>query len=292
MTPTNHNSPVVAAWYLSGHAWLRWITWPTAIGLLALLASVRVTTSAEFAVTSLALLPVLLVTWVIGRRGGLLVATLATGMWLAADVVSNIDDLGSWVLWANAAVRLATYSLVAALTAKVRSLLDREHERATRDELTGLANRRHFLDVGESAVQRSRRYAHPVAIVYLDLDHFKQLNDREGHAAGDAALRATARALLGVARATDLVARLGGDEFAVLLPEVDRGSAHDAAIRMSAAVDAALGTAFYGVSASIGVAWFGDPAPPISELLQTADSLMYQSKCHRRSTGDVHVASS
>jgi diguanylate cyclase (GGDEF)-like protein len=189
-------------------------------------------------------------------------------------------------------VRLATYSLVAALTAKVRSLLHREHERATRDELTGLGNRWHLLDSGELAVQRSRRYAHPVAIVYLDLDQFKQLNDREGHAAGDAALRATARALLGVARATDLVARLGGDEFAVLPPEVDRASARDAAMRMSAAVDAALGATSPGVSASIGVAWFGDPAPPISQLLEAADSLMYESKCHRRNTGGVRVASS
>jgi hypothetical protein len=98
MTRTHHDPPVVAAWHLDGPAWVPWITWCTAIGLLALLASVRVTTSAEFAVTSLALLPVLLVTWMVGRHAGLLVAALATAMWLSADVVSNIHDLSSWVL--------------------------------------------------------------------------------------------------------------------------------------------------------------------------------------------------
>jgi diguanylate cyclase (GGDEF)-like protein len=130
-----------------------------------------------------------------------------------------------------------------------------------------------------------------MAIVYLDLDQFKRLNDREGHTAGDAALCTTARALLGVARATDVVARLGGDEFAVLLPEVDRGAARDAAKRMSAAVNAALDAAFPGVSASIGVAWFGNPVPPMLQMIKAADSLMYESKCHRQRTGDVHVAS-
>jgi diguanylate cyclase (GGDEF)-like protein len=270
---------------------LRWIAWPTAIGVLVLLASIRVTSKADFAVTSLALIPVLLVTWVIGRSQGLLVAVLATATWFCADVFADVSDLGSWVPWANAAVRLATYSLLAVLAAKVSQLLEWERESATRDELTGLANRRNFLRAGEFEVQRSRRYAHPVAIVFLDLDQFKGLNDSQGHAAGDAALRTTAQALLGVARTTDCVARLGGDEFAVLLPEVDREAARDAATRMSAAVDGALESAFPGVSASVGVAWFGNPAPPIAEMIKTADSLMYESKRHRRRTGDVWVAS-
>ena len=291
MSPTNPRWTVASPWYLASHAWLSWIALLTAIGLLVLLASVRVTSRAEFAVTSLALLPVLLVTWVTGRTAGLLVASLATVTWLAADVVSGVGDWGSWVLWANVAVRLATYSLVAVLAAKVRMLLEREHEHATRDELTGLANRRNFLAAGEREVQRSRRYAHPLALVFLDLDRFKQLNDREGHAAGDAALRATAQALLGAARTTDLVARLGGDEFAVLLPEIDRAAAGDAASRMSAAVDAALAAAFPGVSASTGFAWCGGPIPPISELIRTADSRMYEAKCRRRGAGGMHAAS-
>jgi diguanylate cyclase (GGDEF)-like protein len=130
-----------------------------------------------------------------------------------------------------------------------------------------------------------------VAVLFLDLDHFKQLNDRLGHDAGDAALRATGRALLAATRATDLVARLGGDEFAVILPEVDRAAAGQAGQRMWEAVTAALDP-YPGVTSSAGVAWFGDPAPSLSTMLKAADSLMYQAKRERRGAVIVQDLSS
>ena len=88
--------------------------------------------------------------------------------------------------------------------------------------LTGLQNRRAFLDVGESETERSKRYARSLSVVSLDLDNFKQLNDTKGHDVGYVALRVTAKALLGTLRASDRVARLGGDEFAILLPAFRR----------------------------------------------------------------------
>lgn len=258
------------------------LVWLAALGSLLLLASVRVTAGTEFAVTSLALLPVMFVAWVAGRFCGILAAGAATAMWFAADLLSDVGDLRSWVLWANSVARLATYCLVAFLVAWVRALLERERAHAMRDELTGLANRRMFIECGEREMERSRRYQHAAAVLFVDLDNFKQLNDGHGHETGDAALRAAAGALHSQARTADIVARMGGDEFAILLPEVDQEASQEAAARMEGAVNAALAP-FHGVTASVGVAWFEAPPTSITEMLGAADSQMYRSKCARRS---------
>lgn len=170
-----------------------------------------------------------------------------------------------------------TYSLVALLAAQARLQFERERQNATQDALTGLQNRRAFLEIGASEVERSKRYAHPLAVVFLDLDDFKQLNDTKGHDAGDVALRATAGALLGALRSVDRVARLGGDEFAVLLPEIRYDAAVEAGRKISIAVNNALGD-FPPVRASIGVAWFEEVDRAFPAMLKAADELMYEAK--------------
>ncbi|MBT9502898.1 MAG: GGDEF domain-containing protein [Burkholderiaceae bacterium] len=263
----------------SSRAWRlrRALAWLVGAGLLALLAALRAATNAEFAFASFALLPVIWVAWAAGRHHGLAIATLAAGTWVAGDIGSDQQQWSSWIVWANGLVRLLTYGIVAILAARVSSQLLDERARATRDELTGLANRRHFFEVGRLEVERMHRHRRPAAILFLDLDHFKQLNDGLGHAKGDAALWATARALVEAARVTDVVARLGGDEFAVLLPELDLQAASLAAHRLSAAVNGALAD-FDRVSASVGVAWFAHSVPGIGDMLKAADALMYQAK--------------
>jgi diguanylate cyclase (GGDEF)-like protein len=251
-----------------------------AVASIGVLAWIRTATGAEFAFASLALLPVMLIAWVAGRNAGVGMALLACAAWVIGDIASAKHAWTSWVPWTNGAIRLVTYSLVAILAAKVHDQFVIEHERAARDELTGLANRRHFIEAANIEIQRSRRYAHPLAVVCLDLDHFKQLNDNHGHALGDEALRATATALHGMARSSDLVARMGGDEFVILLPEVDRSAATEVAQRLSAAVNAALAR-FPGVSASVGAAWFGDRALTLAAMLGAADAAMYRAKQQR-----------
>ena len=94
-------------------------------------------------------------------------------------------------------------------------------EMATHDSLTHVLNARSFAERLEQELERNRRYARPMAVLYLDLDNFKHLNDKYGHAAGDAALLNVVRAIRLNLRVSDLLARLGGDEFALLLPETD-----------------------------------------------------------------------
>jgi diguanylate cyclase (GGDEF)-like protein len=257
--------------------WRRWAAWAICLSVIFLLGVQRTAIDADFTFASLAVLPVLVIAWMGGKRSGLFVAFLAAAMWTVADVVSEREFSTQWIPWTNAVTRLMIYSLVAFLVAQIRLQFEREHKHATHDALTGLQNRPAFLDAGASEVERAKRYSHPLAVIFLDLDDFKQLNDSQGHDAGDAALRATAAALRSTLRSSDRVARLGGDEFAVLLPETGYEAAVDAGRKISTAVDAAL-EAFPPVKVSIGVAWFDTADRSFPVMLKAADELMYEVK--------------
>ena len=266
--------------FLLATCWTRWRRFAArsiCLGAILFLGALRIANDAELTFVSLALLPVLVIAWIDGRRNGLFAALLASAMWAVSDMAQEREFSAQWIPWANMATRLVTYSLAALLVAQVRLQFEREHERATRDVLTGLHNRRAFLEAGDSEVDRAKRYAHPLAVVFLDLDDFKHLNDSRGHDAGDAALRATATGLLGVLRSSDRVARLGGDEFAVLLPETRYDAAVEAGRKISLAVNAAL-AGFPPVRTSVGVAWFADADRLFPAMLKAADELMYEIK--------------
>ncbi|RFC34053.1 MAG: diguanylate cyclase (GGDEF) domain-containing protein [Candidatus Nitrotoga sp. SPKER] len=257
--------------------WRLWIVWVICVSVFFLIIKFRIATYAEFDFASLAVLPVLVITWISGKKNGLIMAVLASTISLVGDIASERQYSFQWIPWVNALTHLMTYSLVALLANQVRLQFEREHERATRDALTGLHNRRAFLEAGTLEVERTKRYAHPLAVIILDLDDFKQLNDTKGHEAGDAALRATAIALRSISRSSDRVARLGGDEFAVLLLEIGYEAAIEAGRKISTAVDTAL-HGFPPVKGSIGIAWFGEADRPFPAMLKAADELMYEVK--------------
>ncbi|WP_326540445.1 sensor domain-containing diguanylate cyclase [Pseudorhodoferax sp.] len=166
----------------------------------------------------------------------------------------------------------------------------RLQELALTDTLTGLANRRRLDEALANEVRRARREAHPLALVLLDIDRFKQLNDTHGHPAGDVVLRALGQ-LLGqfAQRAGDLAARFGGEEFVVLLSNADAAQAAAMAERIRRAVESTVADpAGKPVTVSIGVATTGKVAT--GELLvQQADAALYQAK--REGRNRVVVAS-
>ena len=117
-------------------------------------------------------------------------------------------------------------------TAELEDANRRLDELAHTDSLTGLANRRQFLQLAHAAMARARRSARPLALVVCDIDQFKQVNDRHGHAAGDRAIIHVARCLHESVREIDTVARFGGDEFAILMPDIGAAEAHAVAERL------------------------------------------------------------
>ena len=167
-----------------------------------------------------------------------------------------------------------------------RELLAEMVRQAERDPLTGVANRRAF-DRALAELQEGAAAPPSGALILLDLDGFKQVNDRFGHQRGDEVLREVARALRRRVRTTDLVARLGGDEFAVLLSGVGPARARAVADDLRAGVrEACEGLLLTPpIDASVGIAALGSQSGDLVELVARADAAMYRMKLARRSGG-------
>jgi diguanylate cyclase (GGDEF)-like protein/PAS domain S-box-containing protein len=163
----------------------------------------------------------------------------------------------------------------------IHELHEQMREQAIRDDLTGVHNRRHFVEVAERELERARRHGAALSLVMMDIDHFKNVNDLYGHPTGDLALKAVGSMLSATTRLGDLAFRLGGEEFAVLLV----GMAHDGAMEraetwrstLAEMTVAAEGTTLR-LTASFGVATFARQSGTLVELMKLADTRMYRAK--------------
>jgi len=185
---------------------------------------------------------------------------------------------------------------LAALLLAHRDEAARELERlATVDGLTGALNRRAWLEQAGIDLAMSKRYRQPMGLLMLDLDHFKQINDTRGHAAGDLALQKFVKGMRAVSRAGDLCCRYGGEEFCVLLNRADLASvqAYDQRLRTWLKQNAKTKLGF-GLSYSAGIAMRQSDHDTIETMLQRADSAMYIAKQQGRGvtlSGDLRAAS-
>lgn len=163
---------------------------------------------------------------------------------------------------------------------------------ADHDPLTGLFNRRRFHDEFQNVLTLAERYSQKGALVFIDLDHFKYVNDTNGHIAGDCYIKGVADALMHVLRASDIIARVGGDEFAVVVREINAEQAIALAETFNSRLDRLDVAGIekgYKTSASIGIALYPDHGNTVSELLANADIAMYQAK--ERGRGRWHMFS-
>jgi diguanylate cyclase (GGDEF)-like protein len=172
---------------------------------------------------------------------------------------------------------------VAARTAELDTANQRLTELSYQDPLTGVANRRRLMEALDAAIERARERQLPLGLIVIDVDHFKEYNDRHGHLAGDAALRAVAQALQTATRPQDLVARYGGEEFACLMVDADREATLRVAERMRALVEAlpprTLGNDEHSVTLSAGALNAVPRADEqASDLLRLTDAALYAAK--------------
>jgi diguanylate cyclase (GGDEF)-like protein len=156
---------------------------------------------------------------------------------------------------------------------------------AFRDSLTGIVNRRYFLATAEKHLQTARQHAHPLALLIIDLDHFKQINDQYGHLAGDEVLVAVVDACVHHLRGGDCLGRLGGEEFALLLPDATWSEAMETAERLRRATEmlaVTVGDNVVHPTVSIGVALLAATDGSLSALMHRADLAMYSAKMQGR----------
>lgn len=211
------------------------------------------------------------------------VATTAAGVVacagpvLAADAAAaSLGASGSLpAMWLVILVPAACLAVLHGLARRLRRELEAMEHAAFSDPLTGAANRRLLMSVADHEIARHMRAGERLTVVMLDLDGFKQLNDRYGHAAGDQMLRAVAARLSRSLRTQDTVARLGGDEFCVIAPQT--GNPRPLAEKIASAVAAASG-GNQALRTSVGVAVFPEDGTTIELLLHTADERLLAAK--------------
>lgn len=156
-------------------------------------------------------------------------------------------------------------------------------ELSVTDDLTRLANRRYFNQRFEHEIQRSQRYTRDLSIIMIDIDHFKNFNDTNGHLQGDEVLRVVAKILEQNLRKADLVARFGGEEFVVMLPEIDKSHAQKAAEKLRIAIEShpfknGQAQPLGKITISLGLASFPEDAFNGRDLLEAADNMLYLAK--------------
>lgn len=243
-------------------------------------------------------LPVLLVAAVLmfGRRTGILLGTgvlTTVGLLIGAGVVRQLahevpaPPLSGLVRVLGFQVLLLGLLLV---VARIPEMLDEAWRHAVRsdryartDPLTGLPNRRAGQEALDRTLANAERSGAPAAALLLDLDGFKPVNDRDGHAAGDRVLVEVARLLRDSVRSGDVAARWGGDEFLIVAPDADRSAAEELAARLRQGL-ADAEPAGYPVTATVGVAAW-TPSMTAEDLLTTADAALYLGKRARQAQG-------
>jgi diguanylate cyclase (GGDEF)-like protein/PAS domain S-box-containing protein len=159
------------------------------------------------------------------------------------------------------------------------------HELATTDDLTGIYNRRYFLQAFEFEIERARRYKKPLSLLMLDADHFKRINDNFGHQTGDRCLVELANMTTRVLRDIDIFGRLGGEEFAVVLPETTQGEAEFVAERLLKAINQIRVPTHKGVvtmTISIGISSLDANGGDLCSVMKAADAALYKAKASGR----------
>jgi len=164
------------------------------------------------------------------------------------------------------------------LLERLRRHLDNERALARTDPVTGIFNRRGFMEHLQYNIDLMARDGRPIALAYIDLDDFKQINDRRGHDAGDKVLQDVASSLVSSVRKTDIVGRLGGDEFALLITGADRIKAENCINKIRESFSIALGSDQCAITCSIGCVTCVSPVSSMDSVIRAADLLMYKVK--------------
>lgn len=225
------------------------------------------------------LIPVSLVAWFVSKRSGLVFCLLAlAARFIADEWPTSFNFSNSFLHYWNEFIEFLFLMVMSLLFSTLKHTLDTEKKLARTDPLTNAFNRRSFFDLAEYELSRSHRYSHPFSVAYIDLDNFKEINDRQGHHTGDELLITVVNTIRANIRHTDILGRFGGDEFVLLLPETPGDAALAFLQKMHKHLDNAMSLNKWPVSFSIGAVTYVHPPATVDEVIRRADELMYDVK--------------
>ncbi len=259
-----------------GRSLFFWIIISTA--LVGVLGILDYQTGNEFSFSLFYLLPILLISWYVGRAAGLGISVFSALTWLSADIFVREDYFHPIVYFWNTLMRFGFFVIVAYLVSELNKSQKIVEALAHTDFITGVVNSRYFHQLLSAELARARRYERPFTLIYLDIDNFKQVNDRFGHEGGDILIKAIADELNRNVRVTDTVARLGGDEFAILFPETGQQEAKIITTKLHEGLKERLNPGLPFITFSAGVVTYLTLPASVTETIKIADKLMYSVK--------------
>jgi diguanylate cyclase (GGDEF)-like protein len=247
--------------------------------LIGILGSVDYLTGYELAFSPFYLFPIFGVAWLSGYTLGFAAAITSALVWLLADIASGHIYSRQSFYFLNTGLRLLNYAVVVVLAARLKRDRDQQNLLARRDPVTGIANARACLEFLQIELARAKKARTALSLIYIDLDNFKLVNDRQGHTSGDKALADAARIMRESVRSSDFLARMGGDEFAVILPETGAEQVKLVSTRLRERFAAEMARLNWDLTCSMGIVT-AESAEQVSPeaLLKQADNLMYQVK--------------
>jgi len=254
------------------------VTLILSILLLIGLAWLDISSRDEVRITSLYLIPIILVTWNNSRKWGYVFAAISLVLLFAVGPIAGPAPNRHLYFYIETFGRLLSYLIVIVMASKLRAAYDSERKLARTDGLTCLMNRHAFYTSLEVEIARGTRHAQPFSLLYMDCDNFKLVNDTMGHREGDKLLRLIGETIRTNVRSGDYVARLGGDEFAIFFPDTNDKGIVAIAAELTQKLKRAVAARYPQVSFSTGIAVFLNTPPSLEEVVMRADELMYKVK--------------
>ena len=240
----------------------------------------------DFVATGFYLVPIGFVAFVRGTRCGMVIALAAALTETVATYAALVDVTNIWTVPISIVLELVVFVAAAYSQGAIRRFVDRERHLSRQDAVSGLVNSLGFREAAGWEVARARRFPQVVSLIYLDVDDFKAVNDRQGHARGDEVLWIVGRAMKASLRESDVVARVGGDEFAGLMPGTDAEGCRAATARVHLSITRDLARAGFAVTVSLGATTFLSAPETVDELIGAGDEAMYTVK--RGAKNGVH----
>ena len=235
-------------------------------------------TGQELDLSAFYILSIAAVTWYAGIWPGIFISVISALSWLSADLMMLSAFSNPMIPYFNESFRLIVFLIIAVTLHKLKISLSEYKKLARTDYLTGIANRRAFLESANMELKKARRYGHSLSMLYLDIDNFKMINDNHGHRIGDKLLCSVAVSIERSIRSVDLIARFGGDEFCILLSETGTESALLVANKLHEMLSVLVKDKGRPVTFSIGAVTYQIPPVSIEKMITEADALMYATK--------------
>ncbi len=252
--------------------------------LVAATGVIDTLTSPDYYLSFVYFIPVVLVSWFVGKWSGIGIAIAGGIAWFVSDAAGKPHYSSPVAAYWNACLVLSYSLIIVFVVSALKRSVERERLLSSTDPLTGAANRRYFYDQADLEIHRLQRYRHPFSIAYIDIDNFKEINDTFGHLAGDAVLRRIVEIIKAGIRKTDIIARFGGDEFALLLPQTQGSDALTVVEKIQKAIWNNVKSKGVHVTLSIGLVTYLVPPADVDEMMRVTDSLMYVAKTGGKNT--------